>query len=203
MNQKKNRSFFLIEFLISLFLFGFACLDTSKESTFFLFYSFQKTILLLIQLAIVLGFLFLLIFNHTSFIQKSIAFLEQKLHSKLLHQTLLLFTTYTSILLLIIQAFNTQSKIWFIYQKLFYLLLTLLIILIHLLFQSTNQLTHQKIPFPKLFSILNLVAISTYLYLSLYQLKNTLSPISPIIFILFFFYYSSSCNRIKKHINQK
>ena len=186
MNQKKNRSFFLIEFLISLILFGFACLDTSKESTFFLFYSFQKTILLLIQLAIVLGFLFLLIFNHTSFIQKSIAFIEKKLHSKLLHQTLLLFTTYSSILLLIIQAFNAQSKIWFIYQKLFYLLLNLLIILIHLLFQSTNQLTHQKIPFPKLFSILNLVVISIYLYLSLYRLQKTLSPISPIIFMLFF-----------------
>ena len=187
MNRNKKRTSILILFIISLILFVFACIDTSKESTFFLLYSFQKTILLFVQFGIVLFFLLLLFFNHTSFIQKSIAFLKQKSNSKLIHQILLLFTTYVTIFLFIIQTFNTQSMIWFIYQKLFYLLLNMLIILIFLLFQSIDQQVYQKKSFQKLFSIVNLIAISIYLYLSLYRLKNSLSQISPIVFVLFFF----------------
>ena len=166
--MKKN--FVKKQLIISLIFFIFSAIDKSKESTFFLNYSFSKTILLFAHLGIILLLLSFILLKNSNQFKKCFLFLNKIINNEKFTLINFLFLVLIIITMIIIQIMGDDLIIWAVYQKVFYFSLNIVVILYSLLDYQQEKFSYYsnnlviKIAL-LLFSFIILIFISSKLFM--------------------------------------
>ena len=124
---------YLVQLLIGIFLFIFSALDFSNDNQFFLFYSKEKTLLLLFHLILIIGVFLIGLFNKWKIPLKISTYL-QSITSRLF---LIPFSISVAFSLFFsffwINSYGELLNYWYIYQKIFPFLVWFAFSLLHII----------------------------------------------------------------------